>query len=279
MIKIVTDSTADMPVELAAQLGITVVPMYINADGKSYLDGVDITRKEFYERLPYFKSFPTTSAPGPDAFINTYKQLVKEGATQIISIHLASALSNVFNVAQIAAEAFNDVPVTAVDGGQLSMGTTLLAKAAAQAVQAGAKVREALEVIQDVGARTYTIAALDTLEYLKRSGRMSMIKSRLGALLRVKPILTMNKGKTGFELIRTTGKATARLLEMVRSVAPLEHLSVVHTNSPARAAELRQLAADLFPQGGESYTMDVTPVIGAHIGPGAGGFVYISAKG
>jgi DegV family protein with EDD domain len=277
-IKIVVDSSADLPAEIISRLGITVVPMYINADGRGYLDGVEISRKEFYENLPYYKSFPTTSTPGPEAFAAAYRRLAAEGATQIVSLHLASTLSNIFSVAEVAAREFKDAPVTAVDSGQLALGIGVIAKAAAEAVLAGASLKDVLEIIQDTGARTHTIAALDTLEFLKRSGRVSSIRSQVGALLRIKPILTMHQGKTGFVMVRTSGKATRRLLEMVYQAAPLEHLSIVHTNAPARVAELRQQARAFFPPGVESFAVDVSPVIGAHIGPGAGGFVFIEAK-
>ena len=124
-IRIVTDSTSDIPAETVAKLNITVIPAYINIKDGSFLDGVDITREEFYKQLPLYKSFPTTAAPSPGTFTETYERLAIEGATEILSIHLATSLSGLLNAARVGAEATDAVSVKLFDSQQLTMGLGL----------------------------------------------------------------------------------------------------------------------------------------------------------
>jgi DegV family protein with EDD domain len=136
-IRIVTDSSCDLPAGMVAQYGISVVPLYINIGGKSYLDGVEMTHEQFYQGLPHFESHPSTSVPGPGQFVQVYGRLAQEGATEIISIHIGSALSAMVGVARLAAQEMEKVPVTAFDSGNLSLGTGLLALTAAKAAAEG----------------------------------------------------------------------------------------------------------------------------------------------
>lgn len=275
-IRIVTDSTCDLPPEIIEQYGISVIPCYLNVDGKSYLDGIEMTRPQFYAGLPNFKSPPTTSAPGLGTFIQLYNRLAEQGATGIISIHISGTLSNVVKVAELAASEVTAVPVHVFDSTNLSLATGLLAYVATRAAQAGDSLQKIVDLISDTAKRTYTFAALDTLEFLKRSGRVSWLVSGIGALLQLKPLMKMNNSIAQAERVRTGAKAVQRLLELVGTLGPLEHLSVVHTHSLERAAQLRELAKPLFPAGEPSFTGEVTPTIGSHIGPGAYGFVCIA---
>lgn len=275
-IKIVTDSACDLPAEVIERFGISVVALYINVDGKSYLDGIDISREDFYSNLPNFKSMPTTSAPGLGTFMQLYNRLAEEGADTIISMHISGTLSNVVKVAELAAQEITSARVIVFDSTQLTLGIGLLVVKAAQAAQAGMAAEDILRMLDNTARRTYTFAALDTLEFLKRSGRVSWLASGIGSLLQLKPLLKMNYGVSVAERVRTGSKAVQRLLELVKALGPLEHLSVVHTHSLERAAQLRELACDLFPAGEPSYTGEVTPTIGSHIGPNAAGFVAIA---
>ncbi|CAG0969843.1 DegV domain-containing protein [Anaerolineae bacterium] len=242
MIRIVTDSTCDLPAEVIAKYGICVVPLYINIGDKGYLDGVEITREEFYRNLPTYPVHPTTAASSPEKYRKVYDELAREGATQVLSIHISSALSAVIDTARIAAQ--------------------------------GNTMGEIVKALNDQNKRSHVFAALDTLEFLKRSGRMNGMIAAMGTLLQLKPILTMFDGKAGAERVRTRERATQRLLEMLHDVGNVERIAIVHTHSPERVAELRQQAAHLLPDG-EILSMDITPVIGAHIGPGAVGFAIV----
>jgi DegV family protein with EDD domain len=277
-VRIVTDSACDLPQSAVEEYGIKVVPLYINVGNDSWLDGIDISRQEFYRRLPEWTTPPTTSAPSPGRFVETYEQLAQEGATAIISIHISANLSNTVNVAHLAAQGTASVPVTVIDGGQLTLTTGLMAVEAAKAAAAGAGVHEITDLLQEMGARSYTFAALETLEFIRRSGRMSRFAYGLGTWLKIKPVLKMHQGKPDMEKLRTSQRAVRRVIDLVSDLGPLEHLSVVHTDAPEAAEELRQRAAHLFPEGQPSFTVGVTPVIGSHIGPGVLGFAAVAAR-
>jgi len=277
-IKIVTDSTCDLPKESIERYDITVIPAYINFTDGSYLDGVDISRKEFYEKLPEYQTPPTTSAPAIGTFARAYKELKERGATQIISIHISSALSGIYNVAYLAAEAMENKFVTTFDPGNLSLGTGMIVETAAKMAQAGRNLEEILAGLKDMALRTYTFAALDTLKFLQRSGRISRLKAGFGGLLQMKPIIRMNAGKITMQAARTSKGAIQHLLETLKSFGQLEAVALVHTNAPERAELLREQARSIFERVKNAYSMDVTPVIGSHIGPGAVGFVVIKAS-
>lgn len=277
-IRIVTDSTADLPEQIAKEHGITVIPLYINVAGESYLDGVDLSRQEFYQKLPDYETPPLTSAPGPETFRKIYEQLAEEGATEILSMHISASLSATYNVAQAAAQTTEAIPVTPFDPGQLTLGTGLLALEAARAAAEAKTMPQILNMLQEKAARTYTMAALDTLEFLRRSGRVSHLAYGLGSLLKIKPLLKMHRGEMGMERVRTHRRATARLVELVSHLAPVEELSVVHTFAPEHAETLRQEIQHLLPENKTPMFSTVTPVIGAHIGPGAAGFVVIAKE-
>jgi DegV family protein with EDD domain len=252
--------------------------MYINVGVDSYLDGVDISREQFYEKLPQFEVHPTTSVPAPGQFVQTYERLAAEGATQILSIHLSSSLSAVANSARLAADEVDSVPITIVDSGNLTLGTGLLALSAARAVGKGRTLDEVVALLDNQVPRTYCFAALDTLYFLRRSGRLTRFQASLGALLQVKPVLTMNNGAFDMERVRTRKGALARVMELLEGLGPLEELAVVHTHAADEAGLLRDKAKHLFPDAGSTLFAEVTPVIGAHIGPGAVGFVAVTAQ-
>lgn len=277
-IRIVTDSNCDLPQTVIDEYAITVIPLYINIGSKSYLDEVDMSRADFYEGLPDFEAQPTTSVPGPGTFIEFYEKLADEGATEILSIHISESLSAMVNSARLAAEQWSGVPVTVFDSANLTLGTGLQALAAAQAAAEGRSMAEIVEMLQDLVARTYCFAALDTVEFLRRSGRLTRFQWGLASVLQIKPLIKMHNGEPEMERVRTTTKAVARLLELTAELGPLEELAVVHTHALDKAEALRQQARHLFSPDESPLFAEVTPVIGAHIGPGAVGFVAIKAR-
>jgi len=274
-IKIVTDSTSDLPQEVAQDLGISVVPLFINIGDKGYLDGVEITRKDFYTNLPNYDVHPTTGTPGTDAFTQVYKKLANEGASEILSIHISKSLSATVEVAESAAMDFEQVPVVVRDSQQLSTGTGFQVETAARMAQDGKTIEEIIKALDDMAERSFVAARLDTLEYLRRSGRMNRFMTGLGSLLQLKPILTMKNGLPGSERVRTAIKAEALLIKMLEAYQPIERFALLHTNAPIEAEGLRSKVSQIIPEG-KVYSMDITPVIGAHIGPGAIGFAVIS---
>jgi len=271
----VTDSTGDLPEEVAAQHGIGVVPIYINFDGDSYLDGIDLSREDFYARLPDLDPSPTTAIPGPGLFLQTYQRLVDEGATEILSVHISRELSGVVDAAQLAARDA-PVPITVVDSGSLSLGLGFLAQAAAEAAANGSSMTEIMTLIDDQRRRTHVFAMLDTLEFLRRSGRMNRVLATVGGWLRIKPLLKMNDGTATAERIRSTEAAVQRLIALLTEALPLERVALVHTHALERAQELRDRARHLLPHD-SVLSVDITPVLGAHLGPGAAGFACVTA--
>ena len=275
-IKIVTDSTCDLPKSVVEELGITVVPLFINIGDKGYLDGVDISRKDFYTDLPDYTTHPTTATPGVDTFTQVFHELFADGATHILSIHISKSLSAIVEVAQTAANEFTQKPVTVRDSNQLSLGTGFQVEAAARMAIEGKPTQEILDTLDNIMSHTYVAAGLDTLEYLRRSGRMNIFMMRLGSLLQLKPILTMKNGLPGSVQVRTTKKAEARLIKMLEEHQPIERFALLHTNAPEKAEAFLALVADLIPAREAYSSVDITPVIGAHIGPGAIGYAIIS---
>jgi DegV family protein with EDD domain len=276
-IRVVTDSTCDLPAGTIEKYGIKVLPLYINVGEREYLDGIDITREEFYEKLPDFPTHPTTAVPSPMKFKAIYDALAEDGATEIISIHISETLSAMVNVARAAAQETLSAVIHVIDGGQLSLGTGFLVERAAELAAKGSPMDEIIEALNSQMRRTHVFAALDTLEFLKRSGRMNRWVSNLGSLLQIKPILTMHDGKPGNERVRTREKAMQKVVEMLTAVGRIERVALVHTHAPQRIAELKQMAAHLLPKA-DLVSQDITPVIGAHIGPGAAGFAVVSAE-
>jgi DegV family protein with EDD domain len=182
-IRIVTDSTCDLPEEIVAQYGIVVVPLYINFGRESYLDGVELSREAFHARLPDADPPPTTAVPAPEMFIDAYERLADEGASEILSVHISKSLSAVVDQAELAAREAS-TPVRVIDSGTLSLGMGFLVWAAAEAAALGRSMEAIVSLIADQSQRTRVFAALDTLEFLRRSGRMNRVMAPWAACYR-----------------------------------------------------------------------------------------------
>lgn len=277
-LRIVTDSTCDLPAETVRELAVTVLPLSIHVGERTFLDGVDLTREEFYTRLPGFTPAPRTAAPGPEVFAQIYERLANEGAQAILSIHISESLSATVNSARAAAEEFTRIPVTVLDSGQLSLGMGFLVEKAAQLAQVGQRTDQVLAALQGVMKRTYVFASLKTLEYLRRSGRMHFALAKLGEILQIKPLLHMNLGKPTALRARTQQRAIERLLEWLAEYAPFEKLAILHAGVTEEAQRLREQVRSYFPEGVDVPIVQITPVLGAHLGIGALGFACISKE-
>jgi DegV family protein with EDD domain len=275
-IKIVTDSVCDIPDELIQQYDIKVVPSYINIGNQSYLDGVEMTRKQFYDGLDSFPQHPKTAAPGPETYARAYAKAEEEGFDHVLSIHVASNLSTIYN-STINAASEVKIPVTVHDTQQLTLGAGLQVITACKMAEAGATVKEIIEVVTDLENRTYVYALLDTLKFLHLSGRINLALRGIGSLLRIKPLMTFHSGNPIFEKVRTRGKAIERMLTYVRNLGPLEHVSVVHTQALEAARCLYQKAYSLIPENNQPIYQMVTPAVGAHVGPNGVGLVCVTS--
>jgi DegV family protein with EDD domain len=275
-VRIVTDSTADIPDDLAKDLEISVIYDYINFGTQSLRDKVDISRTQFYSRLSTEPEMPTTASPSVGDFEKAYRDA---GAPEvsIVSLHPPARLSALYNTAHLAAQSFPAGRVTVVDTGQLSMGMGWLAITAARAAQASASVAEIVELVTAMRPRARVFAALDTLEFLKRSGRVSWAQAVVGTLLRIKPMIEVYEGQIlPLDRVRTSRRAMARLVELTEALGPLASLAILHTDWPDGADELGRRLAHLRPRD-SVLTVDVTPVIGVHVGPRGLGIAAIVA--
>ena len=277
-IRIVTDSACDLPAETVKEQEITVVPLYINVGEKSYLDGVNLTREEFYKNLPNYFPAPKTATPSVDSFLQVYERLANEGARAILSIHLSETLSATINSARTAAEQFTRIPVTVIDSTQLSLGTGFLVEKAAQMARLGKTVEEIISALKEFMKRTYVFASIKTLEYLRRGGRMNSAIAHFGEFLQIKPLLHMNMGKASAHRTRTNTRARQRLLDWLAEYAPYEKLAIVHAGIQEEAEALREQVRSYFPEGQLVPIVQITPVLGSHLGIGAIGFACISKE-
>ena len=276
-IRIVTDSTCDLPDEVTKQQAITVIPLNINIGNDTFQDGIDLTRTEFYARLPEYSPSPKTAAPGPDVFKKEYERLADEGARSILSIHISETLSATINSARTAAEQFTRIPVIVLDSSQLSLGTGFLVEKAAIMGAAGETMEMIVSTLQKTMKRTYVFASLKTLEYLRRNGRMNFALASFGELLQIKPLLHMHLGKATAHRTRTQKRATERLLSWLNEYAPYEKLAVLHAGAQDEAEALREKVRSFLPNDDVSI-IQITPVLGAHLGIGALGFACISKE-
>jgi DegV family protein with EDD domain len=277
-LRIVTDSTCDLPEEIIRELKIAVLPLNIHLGEKTYEDGVELSREEFYRQLPDCEPFPKTAAPSPEAFQQLYQRLADEGADEILSIHISEGLSATVNQARIAAEQFTRVPITVLDSSQLSLGTGFLVEKAAQLAAAGHTLDEILSMLREQMQRSYVFASLKTLEYLRRSGRMNSAVAHLGDFLKIKPLLHMHLGKTSIERVRTQKKSMAQLLAWLDQHAPYERLAILQAGIQEEAEALQAAVRAYFPEDPEPVPVQITPVLGAHLGIGVLGFAGVSKK-
>lgn len=274
---IVTDSTCDIPKYLVDQYELEVIPSILIIDGKEYADGIGISRQEFYKQLPSFHAArqPTTAAPSIGDFSARYESLLTRGCDHILSIHAAGALTSILNIARQAASDFPD-RVTCVDSTSLSLGLGFQVLAAAEATEMG--LEAALKAIKSAHERLHVSAALDTMEYLKRSGRVPAAVAMLGSLLRIKPLIELTNGEVKtIGAARTTSQANERMLKFLLEGGELEKLAILHTGAEPRAKEflneLMQRASQSVPR--DILMVNVTTVIGTHVGPNGLGFAAV----
>lgn len=267
---ILTDSAADLPAAVTAQYGIEVVPAVLVIEGRPYIDGKDITREEFYTRLPGFKTAPTTAAPSIGDFQVRYRKLFDAGCDQIISLHTAEKLTSTVSAARQAAADFPG-QITVLESGSLSLGLGFQVLAAAEAIEEGADLEEALAAIRSTRERVRVYAVLDTMEYVRRSGRIPGAVAALGGLLNIKPVVELAEGEVKpLGAPRTTRQAAEKLYALLTRLGPLERLAILHSNAQPRAKEF--LAMLMGPEHRQSIPRDillvnVTSVIGTHVGP------------
>jgi len=276
-VAIVPDSTADLIAELVAEHGVTVVPLTVTLDGRSYLDGVDITAAEFYQKLRRSSSHPTTSQPSPGQFKEAYERLLADHR-EIVSIHISPRLSGTLSSAEQAARMIGEERVHAVDSRFASMPLAALVLVAARAAAEGADAAAVIADVTRVRAATRCFFAVSTLEYLRRGGRIGAAGALLGSVLQIKPILAIEDGQVvPLERVRTHDRALLRLVELARSVDRSHGLCLVIGHAAAEPAA-RSLAERLDGIAETLVIQPLGPVVGAHAGPGTVGVAVYPAE-
>lgn len=280
-VKIVTDSSFHLPQAERVKHDITVVPLKAIFGTTVYRDEIDLTNEQFYQMLPNAESHPTTSQPSAGDFMQVYQPLLDAGR-EIVSIHLPSKLSGTYASAcaaktELETQLKKALPITIVDTPWLSMALGLLVVAAAQAAEAGQSREQVLATINALIPKLNLIFVLDTLEYLKRGGRIGGARAMLGTLLSVKPMLEVKHGLVEpLEQPRSRAKAISRLLEIMEERVGKNrpvHASVLHAVSPVDAAELEKELRKRFDLK-EFYMTEIGAVIGVHTGPNAVGLAF-----
>lgn len=272
-IALVTDSACDIPYEMARNHQINVIPNILVIDGKSVEDNEDFSRQKFYEQLPDMATFPTTSTASAGRYQAMYQNLLHSGFEQIVSIHVSQHLSGIFNAASTAARSFPG-KVHVVDSLQVTLGLGFQILEAAEAIADGASLDSVLALLNQIQDRVRLIAMLDTLEYIRRSGRVSWARASLGTLLNLKPFIEV---KDGFAIsmgeVRTRQKGIARLEKLMQTTRPLKRFALLHTNAEEDAQRILEAYAPRIAT--PPLIVNVTTVIGAHVGPKGLGFVAL----
>ncbi len=267
-VKIITDSVADIPAGVIAELGITVIPVLVRFGEDTYRDGIDITIDQFYEKLVKSKVVPTTSVPSLDMFARTYASLAEE-TDEILVIMLSSKLSGLYNAALQSVELVeSECRIEVIDSGCAVMAQGFVVIKAARAARDGASLDEILEIVRRDLPRAEIRAAFDTLEYLKRGGRIGKAAALMGSMLRVNPLITLRDG-----VVEPAGRARSRakamdlLYDFAAGYSHIEELAVEGAACPEDVDNLVERLGAIFPKD-RILRSRTTPVIGTHTGPG-----------
>jgi DegV family protein with EDD domain len=268
MIKVVTDSTSDIPREIAGELDIEIIPTAIQWNGETLRDGIDITTDEFYRRLTTSATMPTTSQPAPGDFIKLYQSLVG-GCDGVVSIHISSKLSGVHQSAVLAKQTMGTkLPIEVVDSQYNSMGLGLITMAAARVAKAGGKLQDVLEETEKAISQISMLGIFATLKYAIAGGRINKSIGRAVSILNIKPMLTFKNGEVAIAGLATAySKGIDKIYNFVKNHLPVSDLAVVHSAAIDEAIRLRDRLGELFPTN-KIIIAPLGPSLGVHGGPG-----------
>ncbi|SDT43019.1 EDD domain protein, DegV family [Paenibacillaceae bacterium GAS479] len=273
-VRIVTDSTSDIPQEIRERLGIEMVPLQVLFGSESFLDSVTLKSEQFYDKLIAFNGLPTTSQPSPAEFITVYERLLDETPeASIISIHLSSQFSGTFQSAMLGSTMLERAAdISVFDSRTASCGIGMLVVKAAEMAQSGSSKEEILREIERMRSETELYFLVETLEYLQKGGRIGKASALIGSILNIKPILSIDSSGVivPVDKVRGTKKAVQRIIELLRGKFPADVPVSVHfawTSQRGSALELYEAVNANFNVASTS-TTTLGPVIGTHVGPG-----------
>jgi DegV family protein with EDD domain len=269
-IRIISDSTADLPKELIEEYNIRIAPLMVNFADGSYRDGVDLTNREFYKKLSESKQMPTTSQVNPPAFIDMYKQELEKG-NSVVSIHLSSKGSGTYQSAVAAKSTLASDDIAVIDSLGYSMGMGLIVTEAATMAREGATLREIEDRVLYMRDRMQYVFGVDTLEYLKKGGRLSPVKATIATVMNIKPILQVLDGEIEvMDKVRGRKKVLGRLIEAIQKTGKDiegQTLAVVHSECLEEAQKMKEMLLGQF-KPKDVLVSEIGCVIGTHVGPG-----------
>jgi len=274
-VAIVTDGTCSLTTAQGEQLGIHVAPIYVTLGEKTYRAGIDLDSEEFYRFLSASKKLPTTAQPTVTDFVNIYNKLAEE-AEEIVTIVISHHMSATIQSAEMAREQFDKVPVHIIDSESVSLGLGMMAIAAARAAEQGQNAQAVLKLVENLKQKINVIFTVNTLEYLRKGGRIGGATAFLGTALDIKPILYIKNGRIEpLEKQRTRKRSISRLVELLEKNVGEKpvHVAILHGNVPEESRKLEQSIRSQF-NCIELITSDMGPVIGTHAGPGTLGLVF-----
>jgi len=273
MIRIVTDSSCDLPEDLVQRHRITIIPLTIRFGDTEYVDREELSSDRFWELLVAGEGLPETAAPSVGRFQEAFGRLSSEGADGLVVICMSSGISATHQAAVLAVEQYGGgIPIRVVDSGLVSGALGLVVLAAATAAEAGGSIAEVEQVAIESAERSNLYATLDTLEYLHRGGRIGAAATFFGNLLDVKPIISFQEGAVhGAGRVRTRRKALAAIVDHVKGLGELADLAIIHSD-PADLEDFTTALSEVHE--GEPVKMRLGPVVGTHAGPGVAGVVY-----
>jgi DegV family protein with EDD domain len=276
-IRFVTDSTADLPPDIVNQWNIGVVPAFVNYGGNSYADdGVELRRGDYYAQMAEMPELPTTAAPSAGIAARVINETF-EDADHLFILTLPAKLSGIYNAMRLGASELPPQRVTLIDSGQVSIALGWQVIVGVEVAEETGDVQKVKEAIRRVRAHQGLFATLNTMEYLRRSGRVGWAAASIGELLQIKPILKVVDGEViSIARVRTFGRAIQKLESLTREMAPLDRAAIAHANNLDAAHDLRDRLADILPE--DTPIMLVNPALGTHTGPGVIGIAPLSKK-
>ena len=272
-VKILTDSTADIPPDVVERLGIMVLPMKIHVGQKTLRDGIDITAQDFFQKAEHAPAPPTTTPPSPREFEEAFAELTRQ-TDEVVAIFVSSKLSQTFRIAtRAAAPLLGRSKIVIIDSQLITVGLGMLVTAAAQAAADGASLDDVVRLVRGLIPRIYIAFFVETLDYLERGGRVGKAQALLGGMLSIKPLLILEEGEiVALEKVRTRQKAIEKLVEFITEFTRIERMVILHSTTPEDVKVLIEQINLVLPN------LDISvdnygPVIATHLGPNALGVV------
>lgn len=281
-VKVIVDSTADIPKGLAEELEISVIPINVQIGGESHLDGVTIQPKEFYDKMKSVPDLPTTSQPSPIDIIEVYREAINNGTKEILSMHISSKMSGTYQSALLAKsmieEEYSDVNIVVLDSKSVTYAFGVMAVMVARAAKQGKSLQELVELAERVRQEEVLVALVDTLEYLQKGGRIGKAAALVGSLLNIKPIISISDDGEVMAIDKARGKNKAinRCFELLKEKVPSGpvHAAILHADRLDQANQWLAKVKDTFDVK-EEWIVDIGPAVGTHAGPGTIGCLLL----